>query len=427
MGDQRSVFTRSFFLVLLALLLCFGMAAAEDADILGKPFPDFTVTGTQGNSFTLSEALKEHEAVLINIWATWCPPCEAEMPMLNEVYEQYGDRVAFIALSYDADDSAEKIEAYRQSHGLTFPMGRDEGASLYQYLGGQGVPTTVIVDRFGNAGFVQVGSFFSANEVKRVIEAFLGDSYTETVTLTSIPKDTATSAFPVSAATSIRVENESVRLVIFWAEGDSAPQMAYVIDDDTAHLRLEAAASDDPANMICVDYDMNFYELSSLLDPQRGVYLFNVEMPGEEAERHYKYICLGDGGSEEGKILYGVYLISGDAYVEELEQDLLSWGYQVTWEYAENLPTEEAAPQAYILHVVDQYGEPVPGVTVKFCTDTTCVLLESDEGGTISFEGEPDFYHVQPLKTPEGYSFDAAFEFTTHDAYGEWALYIRKD
>ena len=80
MGDQRSVFTRSISLVLLALLLCFGMAAAEDTVMLGEPFPDFTVIDTQGNAFTLSEALKDHEAVLINIWATWCPPCEAEMP-----------------------------------------------------------------------------------------------------------------------------------------------------------------------------------------------------------------------------------------------------------------------------------------------------------------------------------------------------------
>ena len=166
-------------LIALALLLtvCLVSASAEDAKILGQPFPDFTVTDTQGNTFTLSEALKDHEAALINIWATWCPPCEAEMPILNEVYEQYGDQAAFIALSYDADDTMEKIEAYRASHGISFPMGRDEGASLYQYLGRQGVPTTVIVDRFGNAAFLRVGSFFDTGEVRRVLEAFLGDGY----------------------------------------------------------------------------------------------------------------------------------------------------------------------------------------------------------------------------------------------------------
>ena len=349
------------------------------------------------------------------------------MPILNEVYEQYGDQAAFIALSYDADDTMEKIEAYRASHGISFPMGRDEGASLYQYLGRQGVPTTVIVDRFGNAVFLRVGSFFDAGEVRRVLEAFLGDGYTESAVLIEIPKDTATAAFPVSAVTSIQVENENIQPVIFWAEGDPEPQMTYVIYDDTAHLRLEAAASDDPANMICADYYMNFYPLSSLLDAQRSAFLFDVKMPDADADKHYNYICLVDGGSEEGKILYGVYLISGDEYIEELENDLLSWGYQVTWEYANNLPAGEAAPQAYILHITDQDGAPVPGATVKFCTDTTCVLLQADENGIVSFDGAPDAYHVQLLKIPDGYSFDADFELTIGDAYAEWILCIWKD
>ena len=418
---------KALIALVLLLTLCIVSASAEDAEILGQPFPDFTVTDTQGNTFTLSEVLKDHEAVLINIWATWCPPCEAEMPMLNEVYAQYGDRVAFIALSYDADDTVKKVEAYREDHGITFPMGRDEGASLYQYLSRQGVPTTVIVDRFGNAVFLRVGSFFDAGEIRRVLEAFLGEGYTESTVLAEIPQDTATAAFPVSQVTSIRVENENIKPVIFWAEGDPEPQMTYVIYDDTAHLRLEAAASDDPANMICTDYYMNFYPLSSLLDAQRGVFLFDVKMPAADAEKHYNYICLVDGGSEEGKILYGVYLISDDQYIEELENDLLAWGYKVTWEYAESLPAEETVPQSYILHITDQDGAPVPGTMVKFCTDTACVLLQANENGVVSFDGAPDAYHVQLLKVPDGYSFDADFEMTTGDAYAEWVLRIRKD
>ena len=80
---------KALIALVLLLTLCIVSASAEDAEILGQPFPDFTVTDTQGNTFTLSEVLKDHEAVLINIWATWCPPCEAEMPMLNEVYAQF--------------------------------------------------------------------------------------------------------------------------------------------------------------------------------------------------------------------------------------------------------------------------------------------------------------------------------------------------
>ncbi len=87
----------------------------------------------------------------------------------------------------------------------------------------------------------------------------------------------------------------------------------------------------------------------------------------------------------------------------------------------------DAAPQAYILRVVDQDGAAVAGLAVNFCTDTACTLLKSDETGTISFAGAPDVYHVQLLKAPEGYSFDPDFEMYTESAYGEWVLCIRKD
>ena len=144
--------------LLLALALCLGTAAmAEEAGLLGTPFPDFTATDSEGNAFTLSEALKDHEAALVNIWATWCGPCEFEVPFLQEAYEAYSDRVAFICLSREEEDTAEVIEAYRRDHGLTLPMGRDEGLALYEYIAAHGegsIPATVIVDRFGNVGFM---------------------------------------------------------------------------------------------------------------------------------------------------------------------------------------------------------------------------------------------------------------------------------
>ena len=98
-------------LIMSTAALCAGTASAEakNADILGKPFPDFTATDSEGNTFTLSEALKDHEAVLINFWATWCGPCRNEFPYLNEAYGKYRDRVAFIALSTDPNDTIEKI------------------------------------------------------------------------------------------------------------------------------------------------------------------------------------------------------------------------------------------------------------------------------------------------------------------------------
>ena len=124
-------------LVLLALSLSLFLAVSASAEgespLLGKPFPDFTVTDVDGNTLILSEALKDHEAVLINFWATWCTPCRAEFPAINKVYEAYKDKVAFIALSTEPRDTNEIISAFREENGLTLPMGRDEGRKLYDY------------------------------------------------------------------------------------------------------------------------------------------------------------------------------------------------------------------------------------------------------------------------------------------------------
>ena len=79
------------------------------------------------------------------------------------------------------------------------------------------------------------------------------------------------------------------------------------------------------------------------------------------------------------------------------------------------------------MHVVDQYNNPVEGVTVNFCTDTACVPNESDGNGTITFSGDRNIYHVQIIDAPDGYSWDEGYEMYTTSEYGEWILRIRKD
>ena len=415
---------KKILIALILLALCLGHASAENSKLLGKPFPDFQATDTQGNAFSLSEALKDHEAALINIWATWCPPCKMEFPFLNEAYEKYGDKVAFIALSCEKSDTPEVIEAFRQAHGLTLPMGQDK-AGLYQYIRPDGIPVTLIVDRFGNVGFLHIGSFMSAGEVCRVIEPFLGDAYTETAVLTQIPKESATAAFPVSAVRAIHVENENAKSVLFRAEGVPNPIQAYVIEGDVAHLRLEAAATDIPADMYYYTLSQVF-ELPSLLDARRNAYVFDQPLPQADAETHVVYACLMDLERDTEDDVAEVYLISGEQYIEEVAQGMRSLGYEITWEFGA-APRVQTAPKAYVLHVVDQNGAPVAEAAVTFCTDTACVFLESDENGDVTFTDAPDVYHIQLVEVPEGYSYDEDFELYTDRAYGEWILRVKKN
>ena len=416
-------------IMLLGVLACAASAEEEDTDFLGKPFPDFTATDTEGDTFTLSEALKDHEAVLINIWATWCGPCRNEFPHLNRAYEKYRDRVAFIALSQEQNDTMEDIAQYRSDNGISFPMGRDEGAELYQYICAYGIPDTVIVDRFGNAVFYHGSAFSSAEEVGRVLETFLGDGYTQSAVLESIPRDDSTQAFPVSSARALYPEGDYKKVYIY-AENLEKPFTCWIIPDESVIMRMEVAADDDvPAMMYADTYRAGNLHVTELLNPETGVYSYEQFMPNPEDELPIFQVGLFNGNEDvftEKDIIY--YMMKDEECIEILVDRLKEGGYEgIHWEYADADAPAENAQQAYIIHVVDQDNNPVEGVTVNFCTDTACTPQETDETGTITYQGEPYKYHVQIIEVPDGYSWDESYDMYTTQEYGEWVLRVKKD
>jgi len=414
-------------LLALALFLAVSASAEEGSPLLGKPFPDFTVTDIDGNTFTLSEAQKDHEAVLINFWATWCGPCRNEFPAINKVYEEYKDRVAFIALSTEPKDSNDIIKAFRQENGLTLPMGRDEGHKLYNTLGTKNIPVTVIVDRFGNAVFFQIGSFRTADDLRRTLDAFLGDQYTETAVLDSVPSDTSTVALPVSPARAMRVENQGVRKAVIHTDKAEDPFIVYVVEDSVAHVVAEISASDLASDVIFYTDATGFTPLKEMLDPERGVLAADVSVPEEGRVLVFlvDYSKVINGEEDPDMIQFHIVRSAGgiESYVDFLKAAGCN---EVTVEY-ETDANDESSVDAYIIHVLDQNGDPVPEVVVNFCTDTACTPCEADEDGTIAYTGKPDVYHIQIIDYPEGYSCDESFEMYTPVTYGEWVLRLHKD
>ncbi len=425
---------KKVILILLALTLFLAVSAsAEDgSSLLGKPFQDLTVKDIDGNTFTLSEALKDHEAALINFWATWCGPCRSEFPAINKVYEKYKDKVAFIALSTEPKDTNEVISSFRESNGLTLPMGRDEGQKLYGTTKSTAIPVTVIVDRFGNVVFFQVGSFRSADEVSRTLDAFLGDKYTETAVLDSVPADLSTVALPVSPARALRIENEGVQKAVLHTEVSENTLDFYIVNESTAHLIAEISAADSASDIILYNSNEGYAHLKDMLDPDRGVRTCDVSVPEEGpvliSLMDYNKVIAG----EDDPDMIQFYIVRSSSELDTVVEVLKATGYgNVTVEYETETETEtdagSKAADAYIIHVLDQNGDPVPEVFVNFCTDTACVPCESDEDGTIVYDGKPDVYHIQIVDYPEGYSCDESFEMYTPATYGEWAIRLRKD
>lgn len=308
-------------------------------------------------------------------------------------------------------------------------MGRDDDSGVHQLLGVTSIPDTLIVDRFGNVGFVRVSAFLSENDAERAVKAFLGDSYTETVSLTETPPDTSTAAFPVSAVRSLTAANQDVRNIILYADGLKDPVTIYVVPDDTAHLRMEIKANDDLTEMVFSYYVNNTQDIkvvSDLYDPEIGAFVYEAPMPSAADESHIAECVMMDLNlSITDPEALEIVLIPDEKYIDEVVAMLEAYGYgNARWESVK--PVQEESLQAYVLHVVDQNGAPVPKVYVNFCTDTTCTMAAGDATGTITFNGAPGVYHVQLLKVPDGYSADSGFEFYTKDTYGEWVLHVWK-
>ncbi|MBR3020515.1 MAG: TlpA family protein disulfide reductase [Clostridia bacterium] len=170
---------RAPLMLLLTLVLSLCLTAAGSAetqqDLIGTQMPDFTVTAIDGETYTFSEVLLEKELVLINIFATWCPPCAMEFPAMEEAYQQYQDKVAIIALSLEPTDDAETLAAYAEEHGMTFIVGSDIKTNLAYYFMVQAIPTSVLVDRTGTIVYIGVGAVPTADGFVQLFRSFIGE------------------------------------------------------------------------------------------------------------------------------------------------------------------------------------------------------------------------------------------------------------
>ena len=162
----------------LVLMLVFTLAVsgaqADPEAMYGLPFPDLSIQTIDGGTFTLSESLKTHDLVLINFWATWCPPCRMEFPFLQEAWEKYADRVDVIAMSIEKTDTLKVLKNFAKENGLTFNIGRDEN-NLLDKMRGDAIPTTLIVDRDGKVVYVEVGAMTSVKDFTDLFDSLLNE------------------------------------------------------------------------------------------------------------------------------------------------------------------------------------------------------------------------------------------------------------
>jgi len=163
-------------LFLGGVLVSMGLLASPDILSRGDKVPDFTLQTLNGEKVSFSSL--EGRGVVINFWATWCPPCRREMPLLDAVQKEYGPRGLSI-VGVDLDESAAAVRKYVESIGVTFPIwvdaplsqpGFDRTRELYDRFGGVGLPTTFFIYPNGTIRSVHIGELNRATLQNRAEE-----------------------------------------------------------------------------------------------------------------------------------------------------------------------------------------------------------------------------------------------------------------
>lgn len=113
----------------------------------GHVAPDFTLQDMAGKQVKLS-ALRG-KPVLVNFWASWCPPCRQEMPDLAKKADEYKGRVQFYGVNLTVQDKVEDAKAFAQSAGVAFPILLDKNGDVAKEYHVQAIPSTFLIDAKG--------------------------------------------------------------------------------------------------------------------------------------------------------------------------------------------------------------------------------------------------------------------------------------
>lgn len=144
-----------------AWLLLPGMIAGGQTGLsaipvqVNYPAPDLSLTDLQGNPVSLSDY--RGQTVLVNNWATWCPPCKVEMPTLQAYYEAHrGQNFTIIAI--EAGEPVNEVADFVQHYGLTFPVWTDPTLKAMIAFRYPGLPSSYVIDASGKVRLAWAGA-----------------------------------------------------------------------------------------------------------------------------------------------------------------------------------------------------------------------------------------------------------------------------
>lgn len=158
----------------LAVLTIVGLALAAGAPSLraqeeNSPAPEFSLKDLTGR--TLSLADYRGKVLVLNFWASWCPPCRAEIPDFIDTYRRLKDQgLEIIGISVDTL-SQDKLVAWTKDAGINYPVARATRRVIADYRPGEYIPTTIVIDREGRIRYRHV-SVMDKDTLARLFETY---------------------------------------------------------------------------------------------------------------------------------------------------------------------------------------------------------------------------------------------------------------
>lgn len=139
---------------------------------VGREAPQFTLPDLEGNQIALSD--HRGEVVLINFWATWCPPCRVEMPDMEAVYREHHDE-GFEILGVDQREPKELVEEFVTERGFSWVFLLDEDFVVSQEYSATSIPRSILVDRDGAVAHVWRGTLTRSQLEQQLSHLGIGD------------------------------------------------------------------------------------------------------------------------------------------------------------------------------------------------------------------------------------------------------------
>ncbi len=129
--------------------------------------PAFTVTAMDGSAASLKDQVGK--VVLLNIWATWCPPCRSEMPSMQVLYDKTRD-IPFTIFAVSTGEDKTTVEKFIKENKYSYPMYLDLSGTVGAQLASRGIPTSYLLDKQGRAIAAIIGSrMYDGPEVMKLI------------------------------------------------------------------------------------------------------------------------------------------------------------------------------------------------------------------------------------------------------------------